>query len=528
MARDINEIKALLDSFRVSRGRPLFFIGPNGIRVSFQSQQRRAFNLIYCLGKYENLNGKTVAVIGGGVTGITAAVALSINGAYVSLYEERPINRQKIAQCTSRYIHPNINFLPEEELSFTTDLPAMNWHADTARDVMRQLDGQLSAHLHSEKNRKGRIRRHSTQVARIEDSPDGGLTLLFKDGGKETRSRAFDYVICCTGFSNERKLKSEKGTDEYNGSTGYWDGNSVPEEMACDHVFEQIVVVGGGDGGVIDALHHGPGIDGTDIHRLALHAALIERNNPLNANLDQVIDTARIRRGLKTVLVIQNESSATPWHKHLLKWFSDYHYDNSSGASIEVEISKKVYYDKKRQTIVTESKYSPNQRRDLDIEKSHVIVRTGGDHEVSLIKSYLGESGWSEFKYKEKEVSAFQLLKSWPDDYFPIDEEQSKAEHLYPMAINAFSKWNAIYRDISGKTKLQMQVSYGLAEVGKRLRNFGREYESDTVAATGNEMIYFAWSTPAADDEYLPGLPHIFGVPLVAGSKPRVVTITNK
>ncbi|MBP6748237.1 MAG: FAD-dependent oxidoreductase [Xanthomonadaceae bacterium] len=528
MTCDAENAQITLDTFRAGNNNPVFLIGPNGTRVSFQSQQRRAFNLVYCLNKCEGLSGKKVAVVGGGVTGITAAVALSMNGASVHLYEEKIEIFQKIPHCTDRYIHPNINFIPIEKLSFTTDLPAMNWHADSARGVMRQLNNELRKHLHSHRNQGGRITTYPNRVSRLMNNQNGGVALYFMDGKKETRTPAYDYVICCTGFSSERKLKSKDGTEEYPGGTGYWDPDDVIQQHdARDQKIEQVVVVGGGDGGVIDALRYGPRIHGEDIHQFALHATLHTSNNPLDANLDHIIDKNKIKQGLKTVLLIKDQSSATRWHQHLLKWFSNYYSKDSTAASIEVEISSAVYFDSTNKKIIAELKHSQNQPRDLNIECSHVVIRTGGKHRVSLIESYLGGEGWKEFNYKEKHVSEFQLLKRWPDDYNDAGADENKADHLFNHAVDALSKWVEVYRKVSGQPGAQMELALSRATQGEQLESVDIHQKPLRKEATGNEIIYTVFCRPPIVHERLPGLPHIFGVPLTIEPKQKIVTKIN-
>ena len=153
------DVRNLLDAFRLLEPFPLYFIGPYGSRISFQSQQIRALNLVHALANDSkaNISGKNIAVIGAGVTGMTVAAGLASHNANVHLYEQKSENEDFIGNCSSRYVHPNINFVPEEALSFTTKLPIMNWHADTADSVIIQLKKQLAHHEKSEKNKISRL-----------------------------------------------------------------------------------------------------------------------------------------------------------------------------------------------------------------------------------------------------------------------------------------------------------------------------------------------------------------------------------
>ncbi len=101
-----------------------YTIGPFGRRVSFASQQQRALSTVWAL-HTKGVTGpsKRVAVIGGGVAGLMAAVTLVATGSRVHLFDKANTFCHLQAAATHRWVHPNLLFWPIESLELTTDLP---------------------------------------------------------------------------------------------------------------------------------------------------------------------------------------------------------------------------------------------------------------------------------------------------------------------------------------------------------------------------------------------------------------------
>ena len=91
-----------------------YILGCTDKRVTYNTQQTRAFNLIWALFDTEKIKKKSnVAVVGGGLAGMTAAAALNMMGCKVTLYHDKRalMNIQK--DNIRRYIHPNIYDWPK-------------------------------------------------------------------------------------------------------------------------------------------------------------------------------------------------------------------------------------------------------------------------------------------------------------------------------------------------------------------------------------------------------------------------------
>lgn len=129
----------------------LFSLGLYVNRQTVYSQQVRALNLVYTMDLGAGLVcGKSVAVIGGGIAGVTASVALAVRGARsVVLLERHPYLLHIQRGNQTRWIHPRLYEWPKCEASNrNAELPILNWHANTAGDVVAHLLKEFSR-LHS-------------------------------------------------------------------------------------------------------------------------------------------------------------------------------------------------------------------------------------------------------------------------------------------------------------------------------------------------------------------------------------------
>src|SRR5260370_36856138 len=120
-----------------------YAIGPffkSGVTVF--KQQVRALNLIYALDHFsgEALKEGPIAVIGGGVAGVTAASAAAALGREVHLFEQRPVLCHLQHGCDTRWLHPHIYDWPQPGSDDPyAGLPILNWKEGTAATVAEQI-----------------------------------------------------------------------------------------------------------------------------------------------------------------------------------------------------------------------------------------------------------------------------------------------------------------------------------------------------------------------------------------------------
>ena len=118
----------------------VYSIGSFSKRVNFLAQQRRALNLVWALSEDGRLENKPrVAVIGGGLAGVTAAAALIAFDVAVDVFEKggRVLHRQR--KTAHRRVHPTINAWPFEKISVATELPFYDWSVGVSSEVAEAI-----------------------------------------------------------------------------------------------------------------------------------------------------------------------------------------------------------------------------------------------------------------------------------------------------------------------------------------------------------------------------------------------------
>jgi hypothetical protein len=221
------------------RGREdeLFCIGPFSRRVSFVAQQYRALNLVWALHHTKRIKAADkVAVIGGGLAGVTAAAGFASCGCTVHLFDRgtRPLPRQRLT--THRMIHPSINLWPRKPLDSTTEFPFLEWYAGVCGDVAKRLgdlvDGFQGVEFFPE-----------TEVT---DTFDLATDLLGIQTAPKTKTSEYRLALLVVGFGSETVASDFPPRD-------YWSPDNL-ENLRDTKPSTTFIVSGCGDGGLIDAL----------------------------------------------------------------------------------------------------------------------------------------------------------------------------------------------------------------------------------------------------------------------------------
>lgn len=226
----------LLKWYTIPPYRRVYCVGSWARRVTFLSQQQRAFNLVWALhatGRIEK--GTRVAVVGGGLAGITVAAAADQAGAQVTLFEGADDALSLQRGCRIRFVHPTIydwpNWNSDEAL---TDLPFLNWGAGTTMQVAETLLLQWSTVA-----RKIDCR-FSHEVKKV---VEGGNDLPIVT--VENRQYSFDRLVLAVGFGLEQTIPTVP-------FTSYWDNDNLSRPVLQGPVPRAYLVTGCGDGGATD------------------------------------------------------------------------------------------------------------------------------------------------------------------------------------------------------------------------------------------------------------------------------------
>jgi Pyridine nucleotide-disulphide oxidoreductase len=244
VADSAENIAEILRRMNVPGSPSLFVLGGRAQRVTILSQQHRAFNLVYALRESGRLTpGTRVAVVGGGIGGLTIAAGLLMVQCDVHVFERW--DELIMVQRTNhtRYLHPNLYEWPAgEPENYATDLPCMNWQADQSNNVARQLIVRWAAIERRVGDRlKVFLRTAITGIARFEGKP-----ILRTSSTNWTRP--YDYVVLAVGFGAERGLSNLN-------STTYWQNDNLDsDDLRRGGQPWRVLVSGCGDGGYVDTL----------------------------------------------------------------------------------------------------------------------------------------------------------------------------------------------------------------------------------------------------------------------------------
>jgi hypothetical protein len=192
--------RSIIDYSLVPTTEHLYIVGSFAKSVTVYSQQVRAIGLVDALAGLGRLrHSSRVAVIGGGIAGMTAAAALWKIGVRPVIYEKESTLGELQRNSAKRFLHPHIYDWPLTSIKDTdAELPVLNWHARMASEVVKDIEAQwkeISAGA-------AEIRPEVTSLERV---------------GRSWRVRAakgehdFDVVLSCVGFG----VESGKHTDPY-------------------------------------------------------------------------------------------------------------------------------------------------------------------------------------------------------------------------------------------------------------------------------------------------------------------------
>lgn len=157
---------------------------------------------------------KTVAIIGGGVSGLAAAKAFDERGHRVVGFE-RSHDFGGVWELSRSY--PDVQTQSPKELYHYTDHPMPADYPEWPKGP------QVHAYLHSyaEKHKLIRLFRLNTTVAGMQRRTDGepGWTLSLVAGSHEW-SEDFDFVSVCTGQFSEKNIITHLGQSEFEAQGG--------------------------------------------------------------------------------------------------------------------------------------------------------------------------------------------------------------------------------------------------------------------------------------------------------------------
>ncbi|HEX5717978.1 MAG TPA: FAD-dependent oxidoreductase, partial [Thermoanaerobaculia bacterium] len=373
-------------------GPHLYVLGSLEHRVTILAQQIRALNLIAAIEARANLSpveGKSVAVIGAGIAGTTAALAAQRAGFKTHLFDQYSLPFPLLRSGQTRWLHPHIYDWPNPGWENpSADLPILTWKAGSAAEVVEQLDRQWQVSLEAASPVlfRGGVKDFAIRNYEWESAEH---LVTWEEKGLLATGR-YSVIILALGFGEERDIPEIK-------TTSYWQDSGF---VVKPHQRLHILVVGDGDGGLIDtlrarfhnfrqeALHELLGFDGHELlEREVLHLEneLVQnRLRPLDlahqygrlTNISS-LDTAlakQLRSDTRVTIVGRSPNmmnpKATPLHRLLVQRL--------------LEMNKSVEFHQASVTRITPTTGGANKFRaefeptvGASVEYDQVVVRAG-------------------------------------------------------------------------------------------------------------------------------------------------------
>ena len=221
---------------------PIYVLGSFDQRITIYNEQVRALRLSRALIEESvATQGRDICVIGGGVAGITTAIALATKGCNVTLFEKHTEVLAVQENSFHRFVHPHAFSWPiTGSVRQDAGLPILDWSADSADKVIVEM--RRGVKFNEEKMNNLAIKRNA-EVKQINDS-DGTVSVKFElKNTNKIRQLNFDAAIVAIGFGDDSFSTGSFATESY------W----TPDNLES---FSEgaILVSGTGDGGLIDAI----------------------------------------------------------------------------------------------------------------------------------------------------------------------------------------------------------------------------------------------------------------------------------
>lgn len=247
--------RTLLERMGVPGYPGVYILGAFARHVTFYSQQVRALNLVDALCSTGRVaQGSSVAVVGAGLAGLTAAAAAVRRGLHVQLVEEKADPGETPGQMplqinsNDRWIDPFIYDWPdadpdEPDAEPWTHLPVLPWKAQNAHDVRDQVLKQFADLIAEATEARGKppisFHRRLLTGADLTPAGDGQWRVRVAEDGHEVKA---DAVILAVGFGVEQEPETR---------FRYWTGDGLGGDQAEKKTY---LVTGAGDGGLTDVM----------------------------------------------------------------------------------------------------------------------------------------------------------------------------------------------------------------------------------------------------------------------------------
>ena len=238
-------LQSFAENARIKKFEHVFVIGSYDFKKTVATQQKRAAVLALAVSKRLD-RSSSIAVIGGGVAGLSACATLLKLGFKATLFEQKGTLLPLQRRCHDRYIHPDLYDWPMSEGLGELCLAGLRWKADFADNVCRQLIDSFDEIKRDAADRFTPA--VATTVRRMQEDRAGSRTTYTVFDAKEFHHAGFDAVLFAVGFGPERKVSFGSRIQ------GYWENSTLTHCKGTKEKPSRILVSGNGDGGLISVL----------------------------------------------------------------------------------------------------------------------------------------------------------------------------------------------------------------------------------------------------------------------------------
>jgi hypothetical protein len=241
-----SEEQMIINTFAIDRSMRIFELGCAATPQNIHAQQQRAFNLLWALKAKKRIKkGSRIAVIGGGIAGLTITSGLLALGAKVHLYESKHTLMHLQKGNSTRFLHPNVASWPDDGFGYPlTHLPYMNWRSGSAGDVEAQLVRQWQRLLEHGGCSKNLILNTGCKVKGVKLC-EGQVRVAYRRKGL-FRLDTYPLVILASGYGIEQA--------KFGNTPSYWRNDDFAQQTLDSKDRVRYIVSGTGDGGLIDVL----------------------------------------------------------------------------------------------------------------------------------------------------------------------------------------------------------------------------------------------------------------------------------
>lgn len=248
------QLKRFLQQYKIP-GTNGYILGVFQPGITVYNQQLRSLNILHAMIETNVLTKEDkIAVIGGGIAGLTFATAALKLGYSIDLFEKSQILIPYQYGCETRRIHPHFYSWPESLTEYPyCDLPFFNWSHETASTVSKNIYDTFKGIT---KQAKGQFREFRGTKLSKEDIKWGSReTIIEFDSKKGQKGKNYSKVIVATGFGIEKRLELtlNSSTKETTSTClSYWRNDEFEQASLTKDIVNTYVISGTGDGALID------------------------------------------------------------------------------------------------------------------------------------------------------------------------------------------------------------------------------------------------------------------------------------